>query len=575
MSEKLEKRDKDLDRELRDHLELDAEERVNRGLDADEARYAAQRDFGNTTLVKEVTRDTWGGAFFENLSQDVRYGLRLIRRSPGFIAVAVLTLALGIGANTAIFSIVNAVFLRPLPFPDPKQVYVVGRQGNKIGGNSLSLPIYLAWQQNRQDKFEALGLLGLGSNVTLSGKGDPERISYLGATSELFSVFGVHPAMGRTFREEECQPGGERVAILSDDLWRTKFAADPNILGQAINLNGQPTTIIGVMPRDFAVPLPGTSHIQLWLPIQVPLTSDNPSNGGILCLGRLRHGLKPAVAEGALTPPLAGLHDRFPEMIMAGERAHLIAMRQFVFSRAGSAPLLLFGAVGFLLLIACANIANLLLARSSARQREIGVRIALGASRARLMRQLLTESVLLALAGGLAGVFFCYACFDLILSLVPPTLPHVGSIQLDGSVFGFALLLSLLTGVVFGFAPALESSSVDLNMTLKEGTSGTGHSRRRGRLRSALVVGEVAVSLVLVAGAALTLRSFAGLLRVHPGFEINNTLTFGIALPRAVYSSSGKQISFYDDFAARISALPGVQKVAYTSFPPLVEGPDL
>jgi putative ABC transport system permease protein len=260
---------------------------------------------------------------------------------------------------------------------------------------------------------------------------------------------------------------------------------------------------------------------------------------------------------------------------MAGERAHLIPIRKYVFARAGSAPLLLFGAVGFLLLIACANVANLLLARSSARQREIGVRLALGASRSRLMRQLLTESVMLAFAGGLGGVLVCYACFNLILSLVPPTLPHVGTIQLDGTVLGFALLLSLFTGIIFGLAPALEASSVDLQMTLKEGASGTGHSRRRGRLRSALVIGEVAVSLVLVAGAALTLQSLAGLLRVNPGFEINNRLTFGLALPGTVYSSNAKKIAFYDDFAQRISALPGVENVAYTSYPPLIEGPDL
>jgi predicted permease len=574
MTDRREKKEDDLNRELRDHLDLETEKQKNAGLPEKEARYAARRDFGNETVVKEHTRETWGWNFLERFVQDLRYGLRMIRRNPGFAAVAVLTLALGIGANTAIFSIVNAVFLQPLPFPDANQVYLIGRTGNRIGGNSLSLPIYLAWQQNRRDSFDALALIRLSQNVTLTGKGEPERISSLGGTPELFSVFGVQPTMGRAFREEECRPGGARVAILSDDFWRTKFATDPNILGQAITINGVATTIIGVMPRDFLLPLPTADHVQIWLPVQVPLSSDNPSNGGILCLGRLRQGSNAAVAEGALSPPFAGLHDKFPDMIMSGERAHLISIREFVVGGAGTAPLLLFGAVGFLLLIACANVANLLLARSSSRHREIAVRTALGAGRARLIRQLLTESVLLAFAGGLAGLFVCFASFQLILSLVPPTLPHIGKIQLDGNVLGFAVLLSLLTGIIFGLAPALESSSVDLQLTLKEGTSGAGQSGRRGRLRSVLMISEVAVSLVLVVGAALTLESLFGLLRVHPGFETGNSLTFGFALPRVGFDSTAKRVAFYDNFAARVSAMPGVGRVAYASYLPFQGGPD-
>jgi putative ABC transport system permease protein len=574
MTDRREKKEDDLNRELRDHLDLETEKQKNTGLTEKEARYAARRRFGNETVVKEHTRETWGWNSLERFVQDLRYGLRMIRRNPGFAAVAVLTLALGIGANTAIFSIVNAVFLQPLPFPDANQVYLIGRTGNRIGGNSLSLPIYLAWQQNRRDSFDALALIRLSQNVTLTGKGEPERISSLGGTPELFSVFGVQPTMGRAFREEECRPGGARVAILSDDFWRTKFATDPNILGQAITINGVATTIIGVMPRGFILPLPTADHVQIWLPVQVPLSSDNPSNGGILCLGRLRPGSNPAVAEGALSPPFAGLHDKFPDMIMSGERAHLISIREFVVGGAGTAPLLLFGAVGFLLLIACANVANLLLARSSSRHREIAVRTALGAGRARLIRQLLTESVLLALAGGLAGLFVCFASFQLILSLVPPTLPHIGKIQLDGNVLGFAVLLSLLTGIIFGLAPALESSSVDLQLTLKEGTSGAGQSGRRGRLRSVLMISEVAVSLVLVVGAALTLESLFGLLRVHPGFETGNSLTFGFALPRIGFDSTAKRVAFYDNFAARVSAMPGVGRVAYASYLPFQGGPD-
>jgi len=568
-------RDKDLDRELRDHLDLDAEDRMDRGQSAEDARYAVKRDFGNATLVKEVTREMWGWNFFERLSQDLRYALRLMRRSPAFVAIAVLTLALGIGANTAIFSIVNAVFLRPLPFANSKQVYVIGRIGNRIGGNSLSLPIYLAWQANRHDAFDALGLLRLTYAVTLTGKGDPARVVSLGATPELFSVFGVQPVLGRAFREAECRPGGQNVVILSDDIWRTRFSADSNVLGQSVAINGQPTTIVGVMPRYFSLPFPTANHAQFWLPIQVPLNSDNPNNGGILCLARLHAGASAAAVNALLTPPLQALHQRFPEIIGITEQAHLIPLRRFLFSWAGTSPLLLFGAVGFLLLIACANVANLLLARASARKRELCVRVALGAGRARVIRQLLTESVLLALAGGLAGIVLCYASFDLILSLVPVTLPVNGEIKLDAGVLAFTVLLSVATGIIFGLVPALETSSVDLNVELKEGTAGAGQSRRRATWRSVLMVAEVAVSLVLVTGAALSIQSFAGLLRVRPGFDAARALTFGFALPHAQFDSTAKQVAFYDNFKSKIAALPGVDKVAYANEVPLVQGSDV
>jgi putative ABC transport system permease protein len=572
--EKNDKRDRDLDRELRDHLELDAEAKQDRGMSADEARFAAQREFGNATRVKEVTREMWGWASLERFWQDVRYSLRLMRRNPGFTAVAVLTLALGIGANTAIFSIVNAVFLRPIPLPDAGRIFVVHRVNNQIGGNSLSFPVYLAWQDNR-DAFEAFGLLGFTGNTTMTGKGEPERISSLGATSELFSVFGVQPAMGRAFRPEECRPGGPKLAILSDALWRRKFSADPNILGQAIAIGGVPRTIVGVMPREFEVPLGSARDVQIWVPYAVPLASENPSNGGMMCFGRLRKGVAAARAEAALTPTLGPLREKFPKMFGAGEAVRLDSIRKFISAGAGTAPLLLFGAVGFVLLIACANVANLFLARSASRQREVAIRTALGASRGRLLRQLLTESVLLAFLGGIAGVLVCYASFQSVLSLVPSNLPHIGQFRLDGNVFVFALILSVLTGIVFGLVPALETSAADPQKTLKEGSAGAGASRRRGYVRSALVVAEVGVSLVLLVGAALTLESLSGLLHVPTGFETHNTVVFGLGLPQARAKTSAEINSFLEQFNAKLSALPGVQKVAYANALPFLGGPDL
>src|SRR5882724_3548132 len=405
MSEEREKREKDLDREVRDHLELDAEAKMDRGLDADEARFAAQRDFGNTTMVREATREMWAWSFLERFLQNVRYGLRLIGRYPGFTAVAILTLALGIGANTAIFSIVNAVFLRPLPFPDSDRLFLVARINNQIGGNNISIPIFLAWKE-KQGLFDALGLAGGGGSVTLTGHGEPEQIPAAAISSEILTALGVGPALGRGFQADETRPGGPRAVMIGDALWRRKFSADPNIVGQVISLGGSPRVVEGVMPPGFQIPMTGPQDTQIWSLIQVPLTSQNPSNF-IRCIGRLKQGVTPAQAEAALTTPIPGLHELYPKMIGQNEQAHLTTLHDNIVARAGKAPLLLLGAAGFVLLIACANVANLFLARASSRRREIAMRSALGATRTQILWQFLTESMLLGLAGGIAGLLVC------------------------------------------------------------------------------------------------------------------------------------------------------------------------
>ncbi len=568
MANRNEKRENELNRELQDHLELDAEARKDRGASEETAKNAARRDFGNTTLVRETTRETWGWTSLERFWQDVRYGLRLIRRNPGFTAVAVLTLALGIGANTAIFSIVNATFLRPLPFPSSNRIYVVRRANNQIGGMSLSLPIYIAWKQ-AQSPFEALGLLIYTEDATLSGNSEPERIPARRITPEIFEVLGVHPVMGRPFQKEDSVPGAPLVAILSDSLWRRKFSADPGIIGRTITINGTSRQIVGVMPRDFELPLMGSRYTQIWLSVQLPASSQNPTYGGLLGLGRLRRGANPASAEAALTPSLQSLQAQFPKMIGTKEVAWVQPVRDYLTRGAGTMPLLLLGAVGFVLLIACANVANLLLARSTVRKREIAVRKALGASRGRLMRQLLTESVLLGFTGGLTGVLVCYASFRYILSLVPATLVRVGEIQMDSTVLGFTIILSLLTGLIFGLVPALQTSVVDLHSTLKEGSAGSGVGRRRGMLRSVLVASEVGLSLVLVIGAALLCESFLGLMHVNPGFNTRNVLTFGINLPGKPFDTTAKCLSFFDSSAARLASIAGVERVAYAMNSPL------
>jgi putative ABC transport system permease protein len=575
MADKRDDREKDLDRELRDHLELDAETKMDGGMRADEARFAAQRDFGNTTLVREVTREMWAWSFLARLLQDVKYGLRLIARNPGFTAVAILTLALGIGANTAIFSIVNAVFLRPLPFPESQNLFMVARINNRIGGNNISLPIFLAWKE-KQELFDAIGLAGGGGTVTLTGHGDPEQVPAAAISIEILTALRVSPELGRGFQADEARLEGPRAVVIGDALWRRKFSSDPNIVGQIISLGGSPRVVEGVMAPGFQIPLAGSAETQIWSLIQVPSTSQNPSNF-IRCIGRLKRGVTIAQAEAALTTPIAGLHDLYPKMIGQDEQAHLTTLHDNIVARAGKAPLLLLGAAGFVLLIACANVANLFLARASSRQREIAVRSALGATRTQILWQLLTESMLLGLAGGLAGLLVCYAGFNFVLSLVPANLPHIGEIRLDARVLAFSLVLGVLTGLFFGLAPALQAASTDLISGLKEGTSGAGFSRARGHLRSALVVSEVGLSLVLLVGAALMFQTLTGLLRTNPGFDSHSMLSFDIALPRsASFDSKAKSLAFYNEFSSKLSALPGVQHVSYTSTLPLSQNaPDV
>ncbi len=507
------------------------------------------------------------------LRRDASYAVRMMRANPGFTLTALVTLALGIGANAAIFSIVNAACLRPLPFPEPDRIYVVQRTGNRIGGVSISLPIYLEWREKR-GLFDSLGIVLFTGSSTLTGEGEPVLVSSLGVTPGVFSALGAQPVLGRGFRDEDGAPGAARSVILSDSLWRSRFAADTGILGRTIMLNARPATVIGVMSRHFELPLPYMSGTQVWYPYQPPPTSQNPSNG-IRCIGRLRRGVSPAQAEAALTPPLAALSRQFPDMIFPDEQAHLSPMREFISARVGTAPLLMLGAVGFLLLIACANVANLLLARATGRRREIAIRMALGAGRVRIVRQLLTESILLVLAGAAVGIGACRACFDLILALVPADLPHIGAIRIDGHVLAFTLVLSLLTGILFGLVPALVASRSELQGALAEGALRTGTGRGLGRVRAALVVGEVGLALVLLVGAGLLLQSLSRLLRVNPGFASDHVLTFKVSLPRAIYDTPAKSLSFLEDFTGQLASLSGVRQVAYIDGLPLESQGDL
>jgi putative ABC transport system permease protein len=566
--------DEDFQQELDSHLALLTEENLCRGMTPEEARRAARMRLGGVTQLRESHRDLNGLPWLETLIQDVRYGLRMLRKSPGFTSLAVLTLALGIGANTAIFSIVNAVFLRPLPFPHADRIYVVDRVGNPIGGASISFPIYAAWEKTGEAFFDHMALVAWWGDATLTGVGESERIPIAGASSGVFSVLGVQPALGRDFVPEESRPGGPKAVILSNSLWRGRFGADRNILGRSMKIDGEARSIVGVLPQGFQLPIPGMRDALLWLPVAVPLTSNNPANGALLCLGLLKENVTPAQAAAGLTLPLSDLQREFPKMFSPSERARLEPLHSFLADRAGPAPLLLLGAVGLVLLLACANIANLMLARFAHGQQEIAVRTAIGASRARMMQQILTESVLLALLGGTLGVFACYVSFDFILTFVPVDLPHVGGFQMDSKVLLLALFLSGFTGVAFGLAPAFSASQVDLASSLKEANPRAG-SGRHSRLRSLLAACEVSISLVLSIGAALALESLALLMRVPPGFSPENLLTFNISERPKDYGSIENRMAFYDRAMARLRALPEVEEVALIDALPLEQGRDL
>ena len=408
--------------------------------------------------------------------------------------------------------------------------------------------------------FEHLALLAWWPEATLAGGGEAERVATSGASAELFSVLGIHPALGRDFLPEETRPGGPNVVILSDSLWRTRFGADGNILGKTITVDGYSHTVVGVLPRGFEIPIPGTRGTDLWLPIHVPLTSNNPANGALLCLGLLKRDVTPAWAATRLTPPLSDLRRDFPKMFSPNERANLKPLRSFLADWAGSAPLPLFGAVGLVLLLACANVANLTLARSTNRQGEIAIRVAIGAGRARVVRQLVTESVLLALLGGGLGLIACEASFNLILALVPAGLPHVGAFQMDWSVLLFTLFLSVLTGVVFGLVPAFAASRMDLNVSLNE-TNPRSLGGRSG-LRSVLAISEVSISLVLLIGAALAVESFAHLMRMPLGFDPNRLLTFSVTLPQERYDKAENRVAFFDQAIARVGSLADVEQAS-------------
>jgi len=500
--------------------------------------------------------------------QDLRYGARILLKQPVFTLIAVLTLGLGIGANTAIFSLVNAVLLRPLPFAEPERL--VWTWGEFSGGNraSTSPPDFLDYRaQNRG--FEELAAINFNS-FNLTGVGEPERIIGNMVTANFFQALAVKPVQGRAFLPEEEQSGRERVAIIGQGLWQRRFGGDPQIIGKTIQLDGRSYTVVGVAPDATRV----LQEAEIW----TPLTFDDPGMKirrfhFLRAIGRLKQGVTLQQAQADIDSVAAGLEKLYPES-NKDWRLRLVPMREYLVGQTRRPLYILLGAVGFVLLIACANVANLALAQASRRQKEVALRHALGANRMRLIRQMLTESALLSVIAGTIGLLLAWWGSDLLKALAQDSIPRLGEIAPDNRVLGFTLLVSLLTGVVFGLAPALQASRPDLNEMLKEGGKGGGSGSRTGRARNALIVIEVAMALVLLVGAGLLIKSFRRLQEVDPGFDPRNLLTLRLFLPQSKYAGPQQRQAFFEQALKRIESLPGVQAVGTSTSIPSLGGPD-
>ena len=494
----------------------------------------------------------------DHLIQDLRYGTRTLLKSPGFTAVAVLTLALGIGANTAIFSVVDTLLLRPLPLKDPGRLVLVRDTQPGVDNAPASYPEYLDWKE-RSKTFEALGAF-FNTTFSLTGKGEPEELPALRISAGLFPMLGLFPAQGRGFRPEEEKPGAERVALISHALWQRRFDASPSVLGTPIALAGEPYTVVGVMPPGIAF----GRHPDVYIPLRLDEKRAPRGLHFMTVLGRLRSGpdLTRARAE------VESMAARLRAEAVTRHGIVITPLQEQMVGDTRPALLVLFGAVGLVLLIACANVANLLLARAASRQKEIAIRRAVGASRSRLIRQLLTESLVLSLVGGGLGLLLAWWGVDLLVS-AGARLPRIEEIRIDGTVLAFTAGVALLTGLLFGLAPALQASSADFHESLKEGGRQTGLGSGRQRLRSLLVVSEVALSLVLLIGAGLLIRSFVSVLDNDMGFDPSRVLALDLSLPLSSYGEPEKQAAFFKELLARVNRLPGVKGAAVVSHLPL------
>jgi len=554
----------EMDSELRFHVESLAEDLVRQGVSRTEALRRARIEFGAIERAKEECREARGVSILDEITQDLHYGQRVLLKSPGFATVAVLTLAIGIGATTAIFSVVDAVLLRPLSIKDPSQVMYLQEHWQDIFpgfsvGNFVDL-------KRQSTSFAALCASNLASFNLDTGE-LPERVDGEIATGNYFATFGVPPIVGRVFSSEEDQPGQAQVVVISERLWRTRFHADPSIAGGVIRINGLPTTVLGVMPASFD---PLLNKTEMCVPARFTAEQRADHDDHYLnVMGRLRAGVTPAQAQSELQVIAQRLQQLYP-LDDEGRTFQLQPLSAVLLGDQRLGLRLMLSAVGFLLLIACANIANLQLARSRTRQKEIAMRAALGASPGRIVRQLLAENVVLGLAGGVVGVFLAYWGVSWIIAHGPAEMPRLDQSRLDAGSLAFACAMALLSSFLFGLAPAVRSASARLNEAFKSssGISGSG----RDRIRSLLVVGEVSLALILMVGAGLLIRSALLVSHVDPGFDVSNIVVGRVGLPDPGYHDPNLAQHTFERMIAAASALPGVESAAVVSRAPLAGG---
>jgi len=555
------KREAELEEEVRSHLEMATRGRLERGMTAEEAAQAARREFGNVDLVKQTAREMWGGGSLDRLMQDLRFGMRMILKSPGFTAVAVLTLALGIGANTALFSVVNGVLLNPLPYPNPNQLVTLHESKPNFDAGSISYLNFRDWRKNNQT-FSMMGI-SRADSFNLIGLGEAEQVQTEFVSTDFLPLLGVKPVLGRMFAEGEDEIGASPAVMISEGFWKRKFSGAPDVLGKSLTLDGRSYPIVGVVPASFELRIGSFSARELYLPIgqwNNPLLPERAAGLGVHGIGRLKAGVTLQQARADMERVTRDLTTAYPEADK-GIGATLIPLKEQMVRDVRGLLLALLAAVGFVLLIACVNVANLLLARSLGRTREFALRAALGAGRGRILRQLLTESMLLALAGGGLGLLLASWGTKAAMLHLPQGLPRADEIGLDTRVLLFTLGASLLCGVLFGLAPALKISKPNLQDTLKEGGRGT--SGTRNRALGAFVVAEMAMALVLLIAAGLMVRSLSAVWKVNPGFDAHNVLNFGISFSPAMKDVSADAIrAALRETQSKIASTQGVKAVS-------------
>jgi putative ABC transport system permease protein len=567
----------EMDTELRFHMEAYAQDLVRSGITPEEAARHARLEFGGVDGTKDECRQARGVRFLDALKQDLRFGARTLRKNPGFAAIAVLTLALGIGSTAAVFSIVNSVLLKPLPYPHADRILTLWWKW-PIAGFGDEFP----WGQRdffafrrQTNTLQSIGAFKSDS-FNLTGTGDPMRLDGIRASAGFFPTFGVQPLLGRTFSQQEEEPGHELVVVLSHELWLHRFGGDSGIVGRSIDLNGYSYAVIGVMPAGFVFPrgeempfvLGFPRQAQLWVPLPTPLNPAGPQD--LAVAGRLKDGSNPAQALAELEVYGKGVEAQYP----GAAGYYTPAIKPLVAQVVGDVRrplLLLLGAVAVVLLVACSNVANLLLARSLLRSKEFTLRGALGAGRGRLLCQLLVENLVLALSGGLLGTLFAWAGVYFAKTFGPSNLPRLQEVTLDLRVFSFVLVLALATGIFFGLPPAYAATRDSLAESLRERGQSVGHS---ARLRNVLLVSQVALALVLVVAAGLLVRTFYSLLRTDAGFDASRVFTFQLTLPGGKYSDVNEMARVYHSALQRLQSVPGIQNVGFASAVPLGGAPD-